>query len=106
MFQVQSNELEQLWQETDCVKDLCIPVQAPMQQVDDMNKSISLKHVILILPKCAEYADYLDRPFDCYTKLFDFLLRADQNPFANVNQTWYELELTEEHQVTLIFELN
>ena len=67
-----------------------------------MYQSISLKHVILILPKCAKYADYLDRPFDCNTKLFDFLLRADQDPFANVDKTWYELELTEQHQVALV----
>lgn len=66
-----------------------------MQQINHMHQSISLKHVIFVLPQAAENTDYLDRPFDSYAKVFNLLLGADQDSFANIDETWYELELTE-----------
>ena len=84
------------------VEQLCGPIEAPVEQLNQCLHPVSLKHIVSVLPKTAKDINNLDDIFENLAKILKFILVTYRYSLANFNQYWYILQLSHEMQVCLL----
>jgi hypothetical protein len=99
------DQLIQLRQEADAEEELRRSIHAPNEQLHQREDPIGLQHVVSVLSLSAEDGDDLDAELDDLAEVLDVLPVANLNTLANVDERRDELELPEEHEVSLVLDL-